>query len=178
MAFIQGLLFFCVCFQCFGVSISHPSLLVMNLDYHFVVFIPCFGLSFTYSVLAVFCVFCVFFVGYELWFSTVLIIVMENYQFAPKKSGTPQRNDVVFVSPTGEEIKSKRQLEQYLKSHPGGPSASEFVWSKGILSLSQTIDWKCLTLMVVLEPIHNLLYVYLVTNVMNHLCYVLHRWYS
>ncbi|XP_047938503.1 methyl-CpG-binding domain-containing protein 10-like [Salvia hispanica] len=52
-------------------------------------------------------------------------------KFAPKKSGTPQRNDVVFVSPTGEEIKSKRQLEQYLKSHPGGPSASEFVWSKG-----------------------------------------------
>ncbi|XP_041991654.1 methyl-CpG-binding domain-containing protein 11-like [Salvia splendens] len=52
-------------------------------------------------------------------------------KFAPKKSGTPQRNEVVFVSPTGEEIKSKRQLEQYLKSHPGGPSTSEFDWSKG-----------------------------------------------
>ncbi|XP_041991981.1 methyl-CpG-binding domain-containing protein 10-like [Salvia splendens] len=52
-------------------------------------------------------------------------------KFTPKKSSIPQRNDVVFVSPTGEEIKSKRQLEQYLKSHPGGPSASEFDWSKG-----------------------------------------------
>ncbi|KAK4607246.1 hypothetical protein RGQ29_001175 [Quercus rubra] len=49
----------------------------------------------------------------------------------PKKSGTPRRNEVVFVSPTGEEIKSKRQLDQYLKSHPGGHSSSEFDWSTG-----------------------------------------------
>ncbi|XP_075634198.1 uncharacterized protein LOC142606748 isoform X2 [Castanea sativa] len=52
-------------------------------------------------------------------------------KFNPKKSGTPRRNEVVFVSPTGEEIKSKRQLDQYLKSHPGGPSSSEFDWSTG-----------------------------------------------
>lgn len=51
--------------------------------------------------------------------------------FNPRKSGTPRRNEIVFVSPTGEEIKTKRQLEQYLKSHPGGPSTSEFDWSKG-----------------------------------------------
>ncbi|XP_030960706.1 methyl-CpG-binding domain-containing protein 11-like [Quercus lobata] len=51
--------------------------------------------------------------------------------FNPKKSGTPRRNEVVFVSPTGEEIKSKRQLDQYLKSHPGGHSSSEFDWSTG-----------------------------------------------
>uniref|UniRef100_A0A2N9HCZ8 MBD domain-containing protein n=1 Tax=Fagus sylvatica TaxID=28930 RepID=A0A2N9HCZ8_FAGSY len=51
--------------------------------------------------------------------------------FTPRKSGTPRRNEVVFVSPTGEEIKSKRQLDQYLKSHPGGPSISEFDWSTG-----------------------------------------------
>ncbi|KAL0417546.1 UNVERIFIED_CONTAM: Methyl-CpG-binding domain-containing protein 11 [Sesamum radiatum] len=52
-------------------------------------------------------------------------------KFPPKKGGTPQRNDIVFVSPTGEEIKNKRQLEQYLKSHPGGPAASEFDWGTG-----------------------------------------------
>ncbi|KAL0459995.1 UNVERIFIED_CONTAM: Methyl-CpG-binding domain-containing protein 11 [Sesamum latifolium] len=51
--------------------------------------------------------------------------------FTPKKGSTPQRNDIVFVSPTGEEIKNKRQLEQYLKSHPGGPAASEFDWGTG-----------------------------------------------
>lgn len=49
----------------------------------------------------------------------------------PKKSGTPRRNAIVFISPTGEEIKSKRQLDLYLKSHPGGPSISEFDWSTG-----------------------------------------------
>lgn len=52
-------------------------------------------------------------------------------KLSPKKSGTPRRNEIVFISPTGEEIKSKRQLDQYLKSHPGGPSASEFDWSTG-----------------------------------------------
>ncbi|KAL5575017.1 hypothetical protein UlMin_016716 [Ulmus minor] len=49
----------------------------------------------------------------------------------PRKKGTPSKNDLVFVSPTGEEIKSKRQLEQYLKSHPGGPAISEFDWTRG-----------------------------------------------
>ena len=39
--------------------------------------------------------------------------------------------EVVFVSPTGEEIKSKRQLSQYLKAHPGGPASSEFDWGTG-----------------------------------------------
>ncbi|KAK4440556.1 Methyl-CpG-binding domain-containing protein 11 [Sesamum alatum] len=52
-------------------------------------------------------------------------------KFTPKKGSTPQRNDIVFVSPTGEEIKNKRQLEQYLKSHPGGPAALEFDWGTG-----------------------------------------------
>ncbi|RWR80332.1 methyl-CpG-binding domain-containing protein 11-like protein [Cinnamomum micranthum f. kanehirae] len=53
-------------------------------------------------------------------------------QFTPKKGGTPRRNEVVFISPTGEEIRSKRQLEQYIKSHPGGPSSTEFNWGTGI----------------------------------------------
>ncbi|XP_030520717.1 methyl-CpG-binding domain-containing protein 11-like isoform X2 [Rhodamnia argentea] len=52
-------------------------------------------------------------------------------QLTQKKSGTPRRNEIVFISPTGEEIKSKRQLDHFLKSHPGGPSASEFDWSTG-----------------------------------------------
>ncbi|TVU45888.1 hypothetical protein EJB05_05404, partial [Eragrostis curvula] len=37
--------------------------------------------------------------------------------------------EIIFVSPTGEEIKSKRQLTQYLKAHPGGPASSEFDWN-------------------------------------------------
>ncbi|VFQ66862.1 unnamed protein product [Cuscuta campestris] len=38
---------------------------------------------------------------------------------------------VVFVSPTGEEINNKRQLNQYLKSHPGNPASLEFDWGTG-----------------------------------------------
>lgn len=50
---------------------------------------------------------------------------------SPKKGGTPTRKDVSFIAPDGEEIKSKRMLERYLKSHPGGPAVSEFDWSAG-----------------------------------------------
>ncbi|KAH7572418.1 hypothetical protein JRO89_XS04G0253800 [Xanthoceras sorbifolium] len=49
----------------------------------------------------------------------------------PKKSGTPKKSEVIFIAPTGEEISNKRQLEQYLKGHPGGPASSEFDWSTG-----------------------------------------------
>ncbi|KAJ8552031.1 hypothetical protein K7X08_028474 [Anisodus acutangulus] len=52
-------------------------------------------------------------------------------RFTPRKSGTPRRNDIVFVSPDGNEIKNNRQLDKYLKSHPGGPPASEFDWGTG-----------------------------------------------
>ncbi|XP_021760779.1 methyl-CpG-binding domain-containing protein 11-like [Chenopodium quinoa] len=52
-------------------------------------------------------------------------------QFFPKRGGTPRKNEIVFTAPTGEEIHSQRQLQQYLKSHPGGPPASEFDWGTG-----------------------------------------------
>ena len=52
-------------------------------------------------------------------------------QFLPKKGLTPKKNEIIFTSPTGEEINSKRQLEQYLKAHPGGPAISEFDWGTG-----------------------------------------------
>lgn len=52
-------------------------------------------------------------------------------QFFPKRGGTPKKNEIVFTSPTGEEIHNQRQLQQYLKSHPGGPPASEFDWGTG-----------------------------------------------
>ncbi|KAJ8470168.1 hypothetical protein OPV22_024511 [Ensete ventricosum] len=52
-------------------------------------------------------------------------------KFMLNEDGTPRRNEIVFVSPTGEEIKSKRQLQQYLKSHSGGPPSSEFDWGTG-----------------------------------------------
>ncbi|URD95434.1 Methyl-CpG binding domain [Musa troglodytarum] len=52
-------------------------------------------------------------------------------KFMLNEDGTPRRNEIVFVSPTGEEMKNKRQLQQYLKSHPGGPSSSDFDWRSG-----------------------------------------------
>ncbi|KAI0498902.1 hypothetical protein KFK09_019800 [Dendrobium nobile] len=52
-------------------------------------------------------------------------------KFTPRKAGTPKRNEIVFISPTGEEIRNKKQLDQYIRSHPGGPSSSEFVWGSG-----------------------------------------------
>lgn len=52
-------------------------------------------------------------------------------KFFPKQGGTPKKNEVIFTSPTGEEIVSKKQLEQYLKAHPGGPAVSEFDWGTG-----------------------------------------------
>nr|ACJ84847.1 unknown [Medicago truncatula] len=51
-------------------------------------------------------------------------------KFFPKKSGTPKKNEIVFTSPTGEEIRTKRQLEKYLKTN-GGPNISEFDWGTG-----------------------------------------------
>ncbi|XP_016515480.1 uncharacterized protein LOC107832181 [Nicotiana tabacum] len=51
--------------------------------------------------------------------------------FIPKQGSTPKRNEVVFIAPTGEELKNRKQLEQYLKSHPGNPAVSEFDWSTG-----------------------------------------------
>ncbi|KAL3528873.1 hypothetical protein ACH5RR_008195 [Cinchona calisaya] len=51
--------------------------------------------------------------------------------YMPKKGGTPRKSEIVFVAPTGEEISGRKQLEQYLKSHPGNPPISEFDWSTG-----------------------------------------------
>lgn len=49
----------------------------------------------------------------------------------PKKGGTPKKYEVVFIAPTGEEFKTKKAIERYLKANPGGPSISEFDWSTG-----------------------------------------------
>ncbi|KAI3827367.1 hypothetical protein L1987_01440 [Smallanthus sonchifolius] len=51
--------------------------------------------------------------------------------FLPKEAGTPKKNEIVFTAPTGEEIINRKQLEQYLKAHPGGPKVSEFDWGSG-----------------------------------------------
>ncbi|MFS8018464.1 putative Methyl-CpG-binding domain-containing protein [Helianthus anomalus] len=48
--------------------------------------------------------------------------------FLPKKAGTPKKNEIVFTAPTGQEITTRKQLDQYLKAHPGGPKISEFNW--------------------------------------------------
>ncbi|KAL3696304.1 hypothetical protein R1sor_010380 [Riccia sorocarpa] len=49
----------------------------------------------------------------------------------PRKVGTPKRKDVVFISPEGEEFKTKKQLDKYLKAHPGGPPSTDFDWTTG-----------------------------------------------
>ncbi|ESQ35273.1 hypothetical protein EUTSA_v10007967mg [Eutrema salsugineum] len=51
--------------------------------------------------------------------------------FYPKRAGTPRKTEIVFMAPTGEEISSRKQLEQYLKAHPGNPLISEFEWTTG-----------------------------------------------
>jgi len=54
----------------------------------------------------------------------------ELFQLSGKAvRGTPgKKKDVSFVSPDGEEIKTKRQLDKYLKAHPGTLTASDFEW--------------------------------------------------
>ncbi|XP_038880161.1 methyl-CpG-binding domain-containing protein 11-like isoform X2 [Benincasa hispida] len=54
-----------------------------------------------------------------------------NKKFLPKLDGITKKNEIIFIAPTGEEIHSKRQLDQYLKSHPGNPASSEFDWGTG-----------------------------------------------
>ncbi|OIW05226.1 hypothetical protein TanjilG_21211 [Lupinus angustifolius] len=54
-----------------------------------------------------------------------------NYGFFPKKKGTPRKSEIIFIAPSGEQISSKRQLEKYLKAHPGNPAISEFDWGTG-----------------------------------------------
>nr|GMD81569.1 methyl-CpG-binding domain-containing protein 11-like isoform X2 [Ipomoea batatas] len=52
-------------------------------------------------------------------------------QLTNKKGGASKKSEITFIAPTGEEITSRNQLKQYLKSHPGGPPLSEFDWATG-----------------------------------------------
>lgn len=54
-----------------------------------------------------------------------------HLQYLPKRAGTPRKNEIVFISPTGEEFSNRKQLEQYLKTHEGSPASSEFDWGTG-----------------------------------------------
>ncbi|KAL0757482.1 hypothetical protein Bca101_095150 [Brassica carinata] len=51
--------------------------------------------------------------------------------FYPELAGSPRKTKIVFVAPTGERISSRKQLEKYLKAHPGSPVISEFDWTNG-----------------------------------------------
>lgn len=68
------------------------------------------------------------YVSFETIYKTKIYV---SVQFMPKKGGTPKKNEIIFTAPTGEEISNRKQLEQYLKSHPGGPAISEFDWGTG-----------------------------------------------
>ncbi|PON46323.1 Methyl-CpG DNA binding [Trema orientale] len=67
--------------------------------------------------------------GFKKWSTGHRALLLAN--FLPKQGGTPKKNEIVFTAPTGEEISNRKQLEQYLKAHPGGPAASEFDWGTG-----------------------------------------------
>jgi len=66
--------------------------------------------------------------------SCMLLISADSFcdwfQLSGKSArGTPgKKKDVTFVAPDGEEIKTKRQLDKYLKAHPGTLTASDFEW--------------------------------------------------
>lgn len=51
-------------------------------------------------------------------------------KFTPKRGGRSKENEIVFIAPTGEEIISRKQLSQYLKSHTDSPALHEFDWSR------------------------------------------------
>ncbi|KAL0463934.1 UNVERIFIED_CONTAM: Methyl-CpG-binding domain-containing protein 11 [Sesamum latifolium] len=69
------------------------------------------------------CVYCNFGSGVDFLVVTIF--------YLPKKGGTPKKNEILFIAPTGEEIGNRKQLEQYLKAHPGSPALSEFDWGTG-----------------------------------------------
>ncbi|KAL0799608.1 hypothetical protein Bca101_054783 [Brassica carinata] len=53
-------------------------------------------------------------------------------EFYPELPGAaPKTPKVEFIAPTGERIKSRRQLGKYLRAHPGSPHISEFDWTNG-----------------------------------------------
>ncbi|CAK9199034.1 unnamed protein product [Sphagnum troendelagicum] len=53
-------------------------------------------------------------------------------KFSKKIGGsTPKGKGVSYVTPDGEEIRSKRQMKKYLKGHPAGPTAADFDWTSG-----------------------------------------------
>ncbi|KAF5194544.1 Methyl-cpg-binding domain-containing protein [Thalictrum thalictroides] len=52
-------------------------------------------------------------------------------KFMPKLGGTPKKSEIIFIAPTGEEFSGRKQLEQYLKAHPGSVPISEFDWGTG-----------------------------------------------
>ncbi|XP_052307164.1 LOW QUALITY PROTEIN: methyl-CpG-binding domain-containing protein 11-like [Populus trichocarpa] len=49
-----------------------------------------------------------------------------SLQYFPKSIDTPRKNEILLIAPTGEETNNRKQVEQYLKSHPGNPAVSEF----------------------------------------------------
>ncbi|KAK2982239.1 hypothetical protein RJ640_015830 [Escallonia rubra] len=80
------------------------------------------------------------------WFSCSVLFEMcvmvkeDLVVLNPKQGGTPRRYNFFFISPTGEEIKSRTQLDKYLKLHPGGPDDSAFNWGTENLRRSARLN--------------------------------------
>ena len=68
----------------------------------------------------------------------IICLLPVQLQLNPTRGG---KFEVVFVAPTGEEVKTKRALTTYLKAHPGGPALSEFVWATGTCIISSFLDY-------------------------------------
>ncbi|KAK1311713.1 Methyl-CpG-binding domain-containing protein 11 [Acorus calamus] len=52
-------------------------------------------------------------------------------KFIPRMGSALKKSEIIFTAPSGEEINNRRQLENYLKSHPGESPASKFDWTTG-----------------------------------------------
>ena len=51
-----------------------------------------------------------------------------SQESAKNSRKSPGKKDVSYVAPDGEEIKTKRQMDKYLKAHPGTLTVSDFEW--------------------------------------------------
>ncbi|WZY95394.1 hypothetical protein YC2023_067723 [Brassica napus] len=66
------------------------------------------------------------FLAVLIWMSLFFWVTVVDGMVFPNKV---KKTEIVFVSPTGEEISNRKQLEQYLKSHPGIPGSAKFDWT-------------------------------------------------
>lgn len=67
----------------------------------------------------------------------ILALLGDCFQLSETRGGTPKKKVVSFLTPDGEEIRNKTQLNKYLKAHPGTVVVTDFDWgSPGLPTLT------------------------------------------